>query len=304
MIMNKKFFRKRSLSDSTFVTFNSLWMVFLIFITGYPIVHLLWLSLSGKALGNGFLLWPQDPTLRYYSTVIKDEQVLHSALISVARTVLGTSSMLLITSAAAFGMSDRELVGHKFLWKVFIIPMFIGGGMIPYYLLMKALHLTRTFWIYVIPGLFGGTYNMILIKTFVEQLPNGLIDAAEIDGANDLQTFFKLVIPLSTPILATIGLMSAIGHWNSYTDTMIYNAEVPNLHTLQYTLMLLLNKYSNTSIEAVQELAKQNDKTNSVISPIGLKAALTFVTIIPIMCVYPFLQRYFVKGLLIGAIKA
>ena len=289
--------------DYTFVSINSSVMIFLVLITGYPILHLLFLSLSGKAVGNEFLLWPQELTFRYYRTVLQDHQVLHSGLVSVARTLLGTSSMLLVTSAAAFAMADRNLVGHKILWRIFIIPMFIGGGMIPSYLLMQALGLTRTFWIYVIPGLFGGTYNMILIKTFVEQLPDGLIDAAEIDGANDIQMFFRIIIPLSTPILATIGLMAAIGHWNSYTDTMIYNAEVPNLHTLQYTLMLLLNRYSNTSIEAIQEMARQG-VSGGVISPIGLKAALTFVTIVPVMCVYPFLQKYFVKGLLIGAIKA
>ena len=299
----KKSFLKMTPGDCTFVSINSFVMILLVLITGYPILHLLWLSLSGKAVGNEFLLYPHGPTLRYYRTVFMDSQVLHSALVSVARTVLGTSSMLLVTSAAAFAMSDRDLVGHRVLWRIFIIPMFIGGGMIPSYLLMQALGLTRTFWIYIIPGLFGGTYNMILIKTFVEQLPNGLIDAGEIDGANDIQMFFRIVIPLSTPILATIGLMSAISHWNAYTDTMIYNAEVSSLHTLQYTLMLLLNRYSNTSIEAIQEMARQSGP-GGVISPIGLKAALTFVTIVPIMCVYPFLQKYFVKGLLIGAIKA
>ncbi len=298
-----KSFLKKTPGDYAFVSVNTLVMIFLVLLTGYPIVHLLWLSLSGKGVGNEFLLLPRQPTFRYYSTVFSDSQVLHSAFISAARTVLGTSSMLLVTSAAAYAMSDRELVGHKVLWKIFLIPMFIGGGMIPSYLLMQWLGLTRTFWIYVIPGLFGGTYNMILIKTFVEQLPDGLIDAGEIDGANDVQMFFRIVIPLSTPILATIGLMSAIGHWNAYTDTMIYNAENQNLHTLQYTLMLLLNRYSNSSIEAIQDMAKKAE-SSGVVSPVGLKAALTFVTIVPIMCVYPFLQKYFVKGLLIGAIKA
>ena len=299
----KKAYIKKSAGDYSFIGINGFVMLFLVFITGYPIVHLLWLSLSGKGIGNEFLFWPKGFTVRYYQAVFSDPTVLNAAFISASRTILGTVSMLLVTSAAAFAMADKEMVGHKVLWKIFIIPMFIGGGMIPSYLLMKGLGLTGTFWIYVIPGLFGGTYNMILIKTFVEQLPDGLIDAGEIDGANDIQMFFRIVIPLSTPILATIGLMSAVGHWNAYTDTMLYCAEKTNLHTLQYTLMLLLNKYSNTSIEAIQEIARDAD-TTGVISPAGLKAALTFVTIVPIMCVYPFLQQYFVKGLLIGAIKA
>ncbi|MDD6882124.1 MAG: carbohydrate ABC transporter permease [Eubacteriales bacterium] len=288
--------------DLVFTGCNGFAMLLLVFLTGYPILHLLYLSLSSAAVGNEFLLAPRGFTLRYYREVLADQKVLHAGFISMARTVLGTGSMLLITSAGAFAMADRQLVGHKALWRYYLIPMFISGGMIPSYLLMKQLCLTGTFWIYILPSLFGGTYNMILMKTFMEQLPTGLVEAAEIDGANDISVFFRIALPLSLPILATVGLFSAVGHWNAYTDTMLYCAENENLHTLQYSLMLLLNRYSSsTSIESIRNLAKEN---GGAISPIGLKSALTFVTILPIMCVYPFLQKYFVKGLLVGAIKA
>lgn len=294
--------QKLRAGDAAFTSINSFVMILLILLTGYPILHLLFLSLSGAAVGNEFLLMPRGFTMRYYQAVLSDQSVLHAAMISAARTVLGTGSMLLITSACAFAMADRDLVGHKALWRYFLIPMFISGGMIPNYLLMRGMGLTGTFWVYVLPTLYGGTYNMILIKTFLEQLPTGLMDAAEIDGANDIVMFFRIALPLSLPIMATVGLFSAVAHWNAYTDTMMYCAEKENLHTLQYTLMLLLNRYSsNTSIETIQSMARGG---TGAISPIGLKSALTFVTILPIMCVYPFLQKYFVKGLLVGAIKA
>lgn len=299
--MKKKTGIALTAGDRAFVSVNTLVMLLLVFITGYPIIHLLFLSLSGDLVGDRFLLAPRGFTMRYYATVFEDGSVLHAAGVSAARTILGTLGMLAITSACAFALSDRELVGHKPLWRYFLVPMFIGGGMIPNYLLMQRLGLAHTFWVYILPLLYGGTYNMILIKTFIEQLPAGLVDAAEIDGANDAVMFVRIILPLSMPIMATVGLFSAVNHWNAYTDTLLYCAEEQELHTLQYTLMLMLKQYENTSIEAIQEISRSN---SGLISSTSLKAALTFVTIVPIMCVYPFLQRYFVKGLLVGAIKA
>ena len=210
--------------------------------------------------------------------------------------------MLSVTTMAGYAISRKDYVLHKFFWLYFIATMFLSGGMIPGYLLIKSLGLFNTFWVYIVPGLFGGTFFMILVKTYVEQLPSALHDSAIIDGAGEGYFFFRIIVPLSTPIIATLGLFSAIGHWNSWYDTMFYNSSSPRLFTLQYNLMLLIDRYGeNVTIEQMRELQAQGVQW---IAPAGMRATLTFVTIIPIMCVYPLLQKYFTKGLLIGAIKA
>lgn len=293
---------KRTAGDFVFDGINGIIMICLVLITGYPLLYVLFYSLSGGLVGNGLLFWPKGFTLGYYKMVFQDSRVLTSALVSAARTVIGPFSMLFVTSMAAYVMADKAFSMHKFFWRFFLITMFISGGMIPSYLLIKGLGLNGTFLVYILPSLFGGTYNMILLKTYIEQLPDGLRDAATIDGANDVMLFFRIIIPLTTPILATVGLFSAVGHWNSWIDTMLYNAERPDLHTMQYNLMIMINQY--TASISSEQLLKLRDVGVGNVSPEGLKAALTFVTIIPILMVYPFVQRHFTKGLLIGSIKA
>lgn len=294
--------RRRTRGDIIFDLCNYSFMILLIIITGYPILYLFWCSLSGRAIGNELLLWPKGFTLLYYRTVFADASILQSVFISVARTIIGPVSMLLVTVMAGFVMAEKEYVLHRFFWIFFLIPMFIGGGMIPGYLLIKALGLCHSFWVYIIPGLFGGTFNVILIKTYVEQLPGELKDAARIDGANDIVMFFRVILPLIVPIIATIGLFSAVGHWNSWTDTMLYNSSDPELFTMQYNLMMLVNKYSG--IQTIDEVKYLVATGGFKLTSNGMRACLTFVTMFPIMCVYPLLQKHFAKGLLIGAIKA
>jgi len=294
--------RERSLADFAFDSVNILLMIFLMLITGYPLLYLFFVSLSGNLVGNQLLFLPKGFSLGYYINVLNDISILRSFYVSAVRTIAGPLSMLFVTSLCGYVMSDKDYVFRKFFWRYFLIPMFIGGGLIPTYLLMKGLGLTNSFWVYIIPGLYGGTFTMILIKTYIVQLPGELRDAAVIDGANDIAYFFKIVLHLIKPILATLGLFSAVGHWNSWTDTMIYNAARTDLFTMQYKLMMLLNQFgSNMSIEKVKELQRQGLMS---VSPAGYRATMTFITILPILCAYPFLQKYFTKGLLIGSIKA
>ena len=294
--------RNQKAGDYIFDIINVALMLFLITITGYPMLHMLFYSLSGNLIGNQLLYKPEGFSLGYYAQILSDSSILRSFFVSAARTVIGPLSMLAVTAPAAFVMSDKSYVFQKLFWYFFLVTMFIGGGMIPTYLLMRALGLYNNFFVYIVPGMFGVTFNLILMKTYIEQLPGELKDSARIDGANEIYIFIMITLPLITPILATICLFSAVGHWNSWYDTMLYNASRPELYTLQYQLMNIINQFgSNLSIEKIEELRKSG---LLVASPAGYRSAVTFITIIPILCVYPFLQKYFTKGLLIGSIKA
>jgi putative aldouronate transport system permease protein len=179
--------------------------------------------------------------------------------------------------------------------------MYFGAGLIPYYLLLKKLMLINTFWLYIIPGIMN-VYGMILMRTYIESLPSSLHESAYIDGANELVMFFKIIIPLCIPVIAAITLFSCVGHWNSYTDTLIYNSAKPKLYTLQYVLMTFVTTVAATQSEnAINDVINQTRHTK--LTPMTVRMAITVITVLPISLVYPFLQKYFIKGILIGAVK-
>jgi putative aldouronate transport system permease protein len=200
----------------------------------------------------------------------------------------------------AYAMTKKQLVGYRYIYRFFVVSMFISGGIIPVFLLYQWLHLYDSFWVYILPGMFN-VYYMILMRTFILQLPHEIEESALIDGANEIVIFWRIIIPLSGPILATIGLFVAVSQWNSWQDTLFFTGN-PNLETLQYVLMKVLRQAEASAItrQARQSLARQ--RTISI-TPESVKMAITIVSTFPILCVYPFIQKYFVKGMMIGAIK-
>ena len=204
---------------------------------------------------------------------------------------------MFLTAMLAYVLSRKEFIYKKQLSFIYVLTIYVSGGMIPTYILMKELHLLNNFWVYIIPGLISA-FNMIVIRTFINGIPYSLIESAKIDGAGDFRIFIQIILPLCKPVLATVALFVAVGQWNSWFDAMLYCSADNSLTTLQYELMKLLS--STTTQGASAEVMKN---AGSIVTPTSIRAAITIVTAVPIVCLYPFLQRYFVSGLTIGGVK-
>ena len=223
-------------------------------------------------------------------------------LISVARTILGTTLMVMASALVGYLVTKQEMWGRKFWYRFLVITMYFNAGIIPVFLNMQMLGLTNSFLVYIIPGIVA-PYNIILVKTYIESIPADLEESASIDGASHMTIFRKIIWPLCKPILATIAIFGAVGHWNSFTDSLIYMQSAPNLYTLQHRLYIYLNQASNLkslmqSGGAVSEAAIQSALSGKII-----KYTISMVTVIPILLVYPFMQRYFEEGIMLGAVK-
>lgn len=267
----------------------------------YPFYYLMIATISNTQLVDmgKIVLWPKDIHFNNYVEIFKVQNLGNSALISVIRTVVGTGSSLLATSYMAYFFTKENMWGRKFWYRLTVITMYFSAGMIPIYLNNKMLGLTNTFWIYIIPGMIS-VYNMILVKTSIESMPAELEESAFLDGAGYLRRFFSVVLPLQKPILATVALFTAVGHWNDFFTTKLYITNT-KLYTLQYLLYELLNQIQAAS-QQIQYETSANMAINSI-TPTGIRLTLTAVVTIPIMIVYPFVQKYYVKGIMIGAVK-
>lgn len=299
-VRHGRFYHDRSccLSDYILKVVVVIVMAFISVITLYPFLYVLFYSFStsGK-VGTGLMLYPRGFTLDSYKILFTGTaDIAQAMLISIARAILGPALSLIVNAMGAFALSRQRLIGRKGFLVYVTMTMYFSSGMIPTYILMQKLHLAGTFWIYIIPGIFS-TFNMILIKTYMEGIPDALEESALIDGANDYVIFFRVTLPLCLPVLAAVILFDCIGQWNAYSDTMIYNSMKSNLHTLQYVLMTFVDTRAS-SLQAAQDKGK-----NQVFNPITAKMALTVIVTVPILCVYPVLQKYFAKGILIGSIK-
>ena len=291
--------KKTSVGDTIFVVCNTLFMILFVLITLYPILNTVAISLNDgtDALRGGIYLWPRKFTWKNYLTVIQKDNLLTGAYISVARTVIGTLLALIANAILAFIVSRKRFLFKKQLSLFWVITMYVNGGMIPTFLLYKNLGLTNSFWVYVIPGMFSA-FNMLVIRTYMNGLPESLEESAQLDGAGYTTIFWKITSPLCKPVYATVALFVAVGQWNSWFDAMLYNRMSTHLTTLQYELMKLLSSVTNqgNSVEAMKNAA-------GTVTPTSVRAAATVLTMLPIVCLYPFLQRYFVAGLTIGGVK-
>lgn len=286
--------------NAIFSTVNYLFLTVLGMATLYPFVNLLAISLNESldTLRGGIYLWPRQFTLDNYQLVFQNPRIYAAAWLSVARTIIGTLCALAATTMVAFALSRSEFVLRKSLNTIIVISMYVNGGLIPYYLLIKNLGLTNTFLVYIIPGLVGA-FHVMIMRSYFDQLPNGLIESSRIDGANDFQVLFRVVLPVSLPVLATITLFVSVGHWNAWIDNFLFNSN-EKLTLLQYELMKILHQ-STEQISASPGNA--DDALMRVTTPQAIRATMTIVVTMPILFVYPFMQKYFIKGMTLGAVK-
>lgn len=282
-------------------------LILLGFTTLYPFWNSLVISFnvgSDTSLG-GITFWPRKPTLENYSIVFRDSRIIQAFIISVLRTVTGTLLSVMFTAIFAYGLSRRELIGRKYYMIFCIITMYFSGGLIPTFLLIRGMGMMDTFWVMVIPGIIS-VYNMIIFRTFFLGLPAGLEESARIDGCNYFGVLFRIVLPVSGPVVATLSLFTAVWHWNDWFTASIYINEA-SLIPIQTLLKQILNSNIVTEqlLQAIGNNAAAQDRLASArsVTTRSLTMATTMVATLPIIMVYPFLQKYFVKGVLIGSLK-
>lgn len=286
-----------------FDIFLTLFMIVIIIITLYPFLHILAISLNNAVdtVKGGIHILPRDFTFANYIEIFGSNDRLSQAfMMSILRTVVGTITGIAASTMLAYTLSRKDFVFNKPIALMLVITMFVGGGLIPDYMLIRHLGLINKFSVYILPMLLNA-FNVIVIRSFMDNLPVALEESAKIDGANDFTIFVRIIIPLSLPVIATISLFLAVGQWNSWFDTYLYARSNDNLTTLQYELMKILDNASTSGSSGVNtHTAKYVAKQTS---PQSIKMAITIIATVPILLVYPFLQKYFVTGLTLGAVK-
>ncbi|WP_433583815.1 carbohydrate ABC transporter permease [Paenibacillus amylolyticus] len=296
--------RNSSTEDRAFDTFNIIFMVCLMIVTIYPFVNMIAVSFNNAndAIRGGIYLWPRVWTLDNYKYIFGESDIYHATLISALRTVIGTVVSVFCTAMLAYTVSRQEFVLRKFVTMFFVFTMYFSGGLIPGYLLIRDLGLIGSFWVYIIPGVIG-VFNMIVIRSFIEGLPEGILESARIDGAGEFTTFIRVVLPLTIPAMATVSLFVAVGQWNSWFDVFLYNSSNKELSTLQYELMKILQTSTTSATSSASDAYQSAESNATAVTPTSIRATMTIIASVPILMVYPFLQKYFVQGMTIGGVK-
>lgn len=292
---------KKTTGDYVFDILNYTFMCFLIVIMLYPMLNVMAISLSSsaKVTQGAITFYPQELNLEGYKYILKQQQFYIGYRNSIVYAFFSTIFMLTFTSLAAYSLSIRDFVLKKFFTIFLTITMFFGGGLVPTYLLIKNLHLLNTLWVMVIPGCVSA-YSVFVFRTFFQGLPADLRESAYIDGANDFYIWYRIILPLSKPLLATYALFTIVGCWNSWFNALLYLKD-----EARYPIQMFLRKmvvdgsvgsmYQGTEVGALLSSGKVN--------PRNMQMAVSMLTVLPILCIYPFIQKYFVKGVMIGAIK-
>lgn len=293
--------REGGLGDRIFMIAAVLVTGLFAFLCIYPFWYVVIYSFSDpRQVVSGLGLLPKGFNLLNYKTVLGMTVIYNAFLVSGLRAVVGTAITLFVSSMFAFVLTKNYLVGRRFIYRMMVVTMYVGAGLIPWYLTMRLYHLKDNFLLYVLPSALA-PYYVILIKTYFEQLPESLEEAAFVDGANVFQIFARVVLPISLPILAAISVFSAVGQWNAWTDNY-YLVKNPSLQTMQLVLLDILRQ-SEALARAFRSEQNYELIAKSTVSPMSIRMTITVVTVTPILLVYPFLQRYFVKGILLGAVK-
>ena len=292
--------KKMATSDLVFYICNTIFLVLFTIVTLYPVINTIAYSFNDglDAVRGGIYLWPRKFSLESYSRVINIQGFVVGAKITVLRTLIGTFTSLIANALLAFVISRKRFLFRSQLSLFWVITMYVNGGLIPTLLLFTSLHLTSTFWVYVIPGMLNA-FNMLVMRTYMQGIPDSLEESAQLDGAGYFTIFWKIISPLCLPVYATVALFVAVGQWNSWFDAMLYNRMNTKYTTLQYELMKLLSSVSNSKSDG----GGKTEAATATVTPITVRAAATVITMLPIICLYPFLQRYFVTGLTIGGVK-
>ncbi|MCL2662501.1 MAG: carbohydrate ABC transporter permease [Oscillospiraceae bacterium] len=293
---------KQTPGDIIFHIFNALLMIFVVVVMLYPMLNTLAISFNEPldSVRGGIYLWPRIFSLAAYEEVLENQLLVVAFRNSIMRTVISTIGGLFVCSVAAYVLSRREFLLRKFVTIYFVITMYVSAGLIPVFFLFQNLGILNTFHVYWLPGLFGA-FNVIVIRSYMQGLPDSLVEAARIDGAGEFRIFLQVILPICKPVLATVGLWIAVGNWNDWFTTLVF-ANEDHLATLQHELMKSLGG-------AMGETSNINMHPDSaqtgghVMTPVAVRAAITMIATVPILCVYPFLQKYFVKGVHVGSVK-
>ncbi|MEE1225101.1 MAG: carbohydrate ABC transporter permease, partial [Clostridia bacterium] len=277
---------------------NYIILAICVLVTLLPFAMILAKSLSSSvAIESGkVFLWPVDFNVQAYKNLIADGQLLRSMKNTVFITIIGTMLNMIFTTTAAYALSKKRLMGGKFIMKMMTFTMIFSGGTIPHFIVVKSLGLMDTYGSLWLPGLIT-VYNLIVMRTFFEQLPDSLEEAAKIDGANDLIIFFQIVLPLSLATLATITLFYAVSWWNEYFNGMIYISTSDKM-PLQVKLRQMIS-----TVGQVQLTESDGESAKEKLAKDAVQAAAMVISTVPILCIYPFLQKHFVKGVMVGAVK-
>jgi len=296
--------QKFSLENIIFVTLNVTLMLGIMVVMLYPFINTVAVSFNdgSDTLRGGIHLFPRVFTWKNYESVFLMPSIYTAFTNSVVKTVVVAAFNIFLTAMLGYVLTRREFVFRRFISLVFVLTMYFNAGLIPHYLLIKNLGLLNSFGVYIIPYLISA-FNLILIRTYMYTIPESLVESAKIDGAGDFKIFIRIMLPLITPVLATVALFVSVGSWNDWRTTFIY-APTPELTTLQYELMRLLQSSMQQNNASGGLPGTTNlQQLESMVTPTSIRAAITVVAALPILVVYPFLQKYFVTGLNVGGVK-
>ena len=285
-----------SKDEKIFNTANVIFMVFFLAIIALPLWKIVALSFNDAtdAARGGIYFWPREFSLESYYTVFEDSAIYKAFVISVAKTVIGVVLHTALTAMVAYGMSRRNLMGRKIYMNMGILTMFVSGGMIPTFLLFKELGLLNNFWVYIIPVLFS-FYDMVILMNFFRSIPFSLEESAMMDGANPFIIFVKIILPLSLPVLATIALFHGVFQWNDYMTANIY-VDDRSLYPLQMLLFRIVSENLSPAVATGTNVVRNTTSQS-------LQLATMVVTTVPVVVIYPFLQKYFIQGMTLGSVK-
>ena len=295
---------KESTGDRVFLVINYAIMAFIIVACIYPLYYCLVLSFNeGKDAMKGFIyFWPRKFTLENYKLIFRDSMILDAYVVTIARTVVGTIATVVFNAIFGYALSRKELWGRKIYITLGMITMFFWGGTIPLYMLVRELGLIDSFLVYILLPL-SGFYTILIYMSFYAEIPSALLEAAKIDGANEWTIFIRIVLPISTAVMATIALFSGVGHWNSWLESYLY-INSSKLHTMPYILVKMINQgMAEERLRASGQMMAFSSSSTTSVTGNSVRLATMLVAVAPIMVIYPFLQKYFVKGLLIGSVK-
>lgn len=301
---SKRLLLGKTLEDKLFDILNLLFMLGLIVVMLYPFANTIAVSLNQSldTIRGGITIWPRAFTLANYRTVLTRVEIYNAAIVSVQRTLLSTFIGVLTAIMVAYPLSRKEFIFKKPVSMMFLFTMYVSGGLIPGYFLMRSLGLLNNFWVYVIPGM-TSAFNIMITRSYINQLPESFVESAKIDGAGEFRILFTIIFPLVLPVLAVVALFVAVGNWNSWFDTFLFAPGVQRLSTLQFELQKVLQAASQQIAAPDFTRGGMQEGTANMVTPTSIRATMTIVATVPVLFVYPFLQKYFVKGLTLGGVK-
>jgi len=302
--VNKRKRRRATAEDIAIDVFIYVMLALLCVVTLYPFLNTLAYSLNDaidSVRGDIYLL-PRQFTLHNYEVILVGNPLIATAIInSAARALAGGALSVFACLCVSYVFSRKEFFLRRFFTPFLVFTMYFSGGLIPMFILVRNLGLINNFFVYLLPTMMSA-YNVMVMRSFIESIPDSLIEASRIDGASEYRILFRVVFPLSLPVVATITLFVVVAQWNAWFDTMLYCSSEPRLTTLQYELQKLLTAAQNLASSDSADAAANQGASNAV-TPTSIRTAMTVIAVAPILFIYPFLQRYFVKGLTIGGVK-